>query len=45
MFLGLYIGKRGFLNGRAGLVYATLRAIYEYMIALKAEAIKATQQQ
>jgi len=37
MFLGLYIGKRGFLDGRAGLVYATLRAIYEYMIVLKAE--------
>lgn len=35
MFLGLYIGKRGFMDGRAGLVFATLRAIYEYMIVLK----------
>ena len=40
MFLGLYIGKRGFLDGRAGLVYATLRAIYEYMIVLKAEELQ-----
>ncbi|CAH0351565.1 glycosyltransferase family 2 protein [Aquabacterium sp. CECT 9606] len=35
MFLGLYVGKRGFLDGRAGFVYAVLRAIYEYMIVLK----------
>ncbi|MDE2401324.1 MAG: glycosyltransferase family 2 protein [Burkholderiales bacterium] len=35
MFLGLYVGKRGFLDGRAGLVYAMLRAMYEYMIVLK----------
>jgi hypothetical protein len=34
-FVGLYLGKRGFLDGRAGLVYATLQAIYEYMIVLK----------
>ena len=40
MFLGLYIGKRGFLDGRAGLVYATLRAIYEYMIVLKTEELR-----
>jgi glycosyltransferase involved in cell wall biosynthesis len=40
MFLGLYIGKRGFLDGRAGFVFAILRAIYEYMIVLKAEEIE-----
>lgn len=40
MFLGLYVGKRGFMDGRAGLVYATLRAIYEYMIVLKAQELK-----
>lgn len=40
MFLGLYIGKRGFLDGRAGLVYAVLRAIYEYMIVLKTEELE-----
>lgn len=40
MFMGLYIGKRGFLDGRAGLVYATLRAIYEYMIVLKTEELR-----
>lgn len=35
MFLLLYLGKRGFLDGRAGLTYAVLRAVYEYMIVLK----------
>lgn len=35
MFLLLYVGKRGFLDGRAGLSFAILRAIYEYMIVLK----------
>jgi glycosyltransferase involved in cell wall biosynthesis len=34
-FLILYVGKRGFLDGRAGLTYALLQAIYEYMIVLK----------
>lgn len=34
-FLLLYIGKRGFLDGRAGLTYAILQSIYEYMIVLK----------
>lgn len=40
MFLGLYMGKRGFLDGRAGFAYAVLRAIYEYMIVLKVEELK-----
>ncbi len=34
-FLFLYLVKRGFLDGRAGLSYATLQAFYEYMIVLK----------
>jgi hypothetical protein len=34
-FLLLYGLKRGFLDGRAGLAYATLQSIYEYMIVLK----------
>lgn len=40
MFLGLYLGKRGFLDGRAGFVFAVLRAIYEYMIVLKVDEIR-----
>lgn len=36
-FLLLYLGKRGFLDGRAGLRYAILQSIYEYMIVLKVE--------
>ncbi|MES2091920.1 MAG: glycosyltransferase family 2 protein [Pseudomonadota bacterium] len=35
MFLVLYVGKRGFLDGQSGFTYAVLRAIYEYMIVLK----------
>ena len=34
-FLILYFGKRGFLDGRAGLTYAILQSMYEYMIVLK----------
>lgn len=34
-FFLLYVGKRGFLDGRAGLTYAVLQSIYEYMIVLK----------
>jgi glycosyltransferase involved in cell wall biosynthesis len=34
-FMLLYLGKRGFLDGGAGLTYALLQAIYEYMIVLK----------
>lgn len=34
-FLLLYVLKRGFLDGRAGLTYAALQAIYEYFIVLK----------
>jgi hypothetical protein len=34
-FLLLYVFKRGFLDGEAGLTYAVLQSIYEYMIVLK----------
>ena len=34
-FMYYYAWRRGFLDGRAGLTYATLQAIYEYMIACK----------
>jgi glycosyltransferase involved in cell wall biosynthesis len=39
-FLLLYGAKRGFLDGRAGLTYATLQAIYEYMIVLKTRELQ-----
>ena len=38
-FLILYIVKRGFLDGRAGLRYAILQSIYEYMIVLKTKEL------
>lgn len=34
-WLYMVIGRRAFLDGRAGLKYATLQAIYEYFIVLK----------
>jgi hypothetical protein len=34
-FFYYYAWRRGFLDGRAGLTYALLQAIYEYMIACK----------
>ena len=40
-FLGLYVGKRGFLDGRAGLTYALLQAIYEHFIVLKTRELEA----
>jgi glycosyltransferase involved in cell wall biosynthesis len=36
MFGYLYFARHGFLDGRAGLRYCILRAMYEYMIDLKA---------
>jgi len=39
-FLLLYLGKRGFLDGRAGLTYAVLQAMYEYMIVLKVRELE-----
>ncbi|HEY0785770.1 MAG TPA: glycosyltransferase family 2 protein [Acidobacteriaceae bacterium] len=38
-FVLLYVVKRGFLDGRAGFVYAMLQAIYEYFIVLKTEEL------
>ena len=34
-FVYYYLVRRGFLDGRAGLTYSTLQAIYEYMIDCK----------
>lgn len=34
-FLYMYLAKGGFLDGRAGLTYCVLQAIYEYQICLK----------
>lgn len=34
-FTLLYLAKRGFLDGSAGLTYALLQSFYEYMICLK----------
>ena len=40
-FMILYVAKRGFLDGRAGLTYATLQSIYEYFIVLKTRELQA----
>ena len=40
MFVMLYFIKRGFLDGRAGLTFAILRSIYEYMIVLKVDELQ-----
>ena len=39
-FLLLYVVKSGFLDGRAGLTYAALQAIYEYFIVLKVRELE-----
>ena len=41
-FLLLYGAKRGFLDGRAGLTYAILQAVYEYFIVLKVRELQAS---
>lgn len=41
-FILLYVVKRGFLDGRAGLRYSILQAIYEYFIVLKTKEIQST---
>jgi glycosyltransferase involved in cell wall biosynthesis len=38
-FLLLYVGKRGFLDGSAGLSYAMLQSFYEFMIVLKTKEL------
>ncbi|MBY0577174.1 MAG: glycosyltransferase family 2 protein [Gallionellaceae bacterium] len=40
MFILLYFIKRGFMDGRAGLSFAVLRSIYEYMIVLKVKEME-----
>ncbi len=40
-FLLLYVLRRGFLDGRAGLTYAVLQSFYEYMIVLKTRELEA----
>ncbi|MDP9066366.1 MAG: glycosyltransferase family 2 protein [Pseudomonadota bacterium] len=42
-FVILYLGKRGFLDGKAGLAYALLQSIYEYMIVLKVRELEAAE--
>jgi len=39
-FILFYFVKRGFLDGRAGLCYSILQAIYEYMIVLKVDELQ-----
>ena len=39
-FVYLFLWRRGFLDGRAGLTYATLQSIYEYMICCKSKELK-----
>lgn len=39
-FLLLYVVKRGFLDGRAGLTYSVLQSIYEYFIVLKTRELE-----
>jgi glycosyltransferase involved in cell wall biosynthesis len=39
-FFALYIVKRGFLDGRAGLRYSILQSIYEYLIVLKTKELR-----
>lgn len=39
-FLLTYFARLGFLDGKAGLTYATLQAVYEYMIVLKTQEIE-----
>lgn len=43
-FLLLYLVKRGFLDGRAGLTYSVLQSIYEYFIVLKTRELRAREE-
>ncbi len=40
-FILMYFLRLGFLDGRAGMTYSTLQAIYEYMIVLKTRELEA----
>jgi len=39
-FFYMYVIGRGFMDGRAGLTYCTLQAIYEYLIVLKVRELR-----
>jgi len=39
-WLYMVVARRSFLDGRAGMTYATLQAIYEYFIVLKTNELK-----
>jgi glycosyltransferase involved in cell wall biosynthesis len=39
-FCVLYFLKRGFLDGKAGFIYATIASIYEYLIVLKTKELE-----
>lgn len=43
-FAYYYLWRRGFLDGRPGLTYATLQAVYEYMIDCKFRELRRRQQ-
>ena len=40
VFCYLYLFRRGFLDGRSGLIYCILRSIYEYMIDIKVRELR-----
>jgi hypothetical protein len=40
VFLYLYFARFGFLDGRAGLTYAGMRSVYEFMIDLKVRELR-----
>lgn len=40
IFLGLYVVRGGFLEGRAGFTFCVLRAIYEFMIDCKVRELR-----
>jgi hypothetical protein len=42
-WLYMVIVRRAFLDGRAGMVYAALQAIYEYFIVLKSRELELTE--
>lgn len=39
-FLYMYIARLGFLDGRPGLTYCAMQAVYEYMICLKVRELR-----
>ena len=44
VFCYLYLGRLGFLDGRAGLTYCMLRSFYEYMINLKVKELRGSRE-